>query len=507
MPDETQPEPDEAAPTEGFPLPAYDVISVNPPAPKRRLGLLVGIGAVILATVATAGIYAAAQLSGGGTQPEELVPATAFAFAKIDLDPAANQKIAVNELANHFPDAPKGTADDVLQRFVREAFKEVDEVDYDADIKPWLDKRVGLAGFVDAAGKAHPLGVVQSKDDAKARVAMDKLVAGEQDVAYTIDRGYVLISDTQAAADEAKTESAKASLDGNDTYQADVDLLDGDQILVGWADVKRSFDVFTKEAGDLTPLDLSKLPSFITDRITGRFVAGLHAEKGYLELAGRSIGGDLSKVKTGGLDLFSRLPAGTVAAVGAYGLDETLGEAFYQFAASDLIPGFAAGLADIEKEIGISIRDEIIPLLGSETAVQLGDVPDLESAPEVGFISTVRDPAKVRATAVKLARIARDTGFPVVSRLDGNTFYLALEQSHLDQLKATGGLTSDPTFKTAMGDLGDRLGAAFYADLGRLLTLAKDTDLYDNLRPLSAVGLVSGIDGDQAFFRLRVVVR
>ena len=48
--------------------------------------------------------YAAYQvLNGGGTQPDEVVPATAIAFAKLDLNPSAAQKIAAARFLSRLP--------------------------------------------------------------------------------------------------------------------------------------------------------------------------------------------------------------------------------------------------------------------------------------------------------------------------------------------------------------------------------------------------------------------
>ncbi len=60
----------------------------------------IGVAAV---SVATAGVAVLAFLSGGGTQPEHVLPAGALAFVKVDLDRAANQKLAVYRLAEKSP--------------------------------------------------------------------------------------------------------------------------------------------------------------------------------------------------------------------------------------------------------------------------------------------------------------------------------------------------------------------------------------------------------------------
>src|SRR4051794_27668385 len=73
--------------------------------PSRRGNRLVAaIGAAIAVTLIGGTASAVGLLlSGGGPQPEDVFPGNAFAFAKIDLDPAAGQKIALARLLHKFP--------------------------------------------------------------------------------------------------------------------------------------------------------------------------------------------------------------------------------------------------------------------------------------------------------------------------------------------------------------------------------------------------------------------
>src|SRR3954447_4720762 len=95
-----------------------DVLSANEHPPSRwqrrmpglqpalrKLGASIAAIATVLAVVVVGGGVTVAyrQLSGGGPQPDKYAPASTFAFAKVDLDPSAGQKIAAYRFAHKFP--------------------------------------------------------------------------------------------------------------------------------------------------------------------------------------------------------------------------------------------------------------------------------------------------------------------------------------------------------------------------------------------------------------------
>src|SRR5207245_7130939 len=95
--------------------------NVLPSSPRRgRRGLVAALVVVVLLAVAGVG-YAgyATILKPHGASPEEATPANAVAFGKVDLDPAAQQKLAVYRLAKRFPDtkvnSDKSIKDDLLK--------------------------------------------------------------------------------------------------------------------------------------------------------------------------------------------------------------------------------------------------------------------------------------------------------------------------------------------------------------------------------------------------------
>jgi hypothetical protein len=474
-----------------------DTVEAGPP-PRGRRGLVIGATAAVLAVVAGAAVYAATALSGGGRQPDELVPRTTFAYAKIDLDPAAGQKLAAHSFFGKFPNL-KGktgtTPDDVFENVLDQLV--TDDVTYTTDIKPWFDKRAAVAAFPGSGTMPTVVSVLRSKDDAKARASLDKLSARASSsgspFAYDIAKGYVVISDTKAHVADALNESAKESLRDNDVYRKDVDALSGDQVAVGWVDVAQAFRAALRgipRAG--------LLPTALTDRVKGHAVIGVHFADDYVEVEGKLFGSDPRLVPAGAKPaLLDRLPAGTVAAFSVNGLGKSIDDAI---ALTGIDPDEAN--PDVKAATGLSISKDVLPLIGDQTAIALGSA-DLSLADlRVGLLGTVKDEAKARAAAAKIAAAVQQLGVPVKATVKDGTFYLATPGDYADQLTGgSGGLTSSPKFQKAVGDLGTP-SAVLYLDVQAIGGAEPGTPE----SALRAFGLVSGYDGDVGYFRARFVV-
>jgi hypothetical protein len=123
--------------------------------PKRRGRLISIIAALAVLMVAGAGgAFAYSRLAGGGSQPSDVLPASAVAYGRIDLDPGAGQKVNAIRFMMKFPSVREqlkltGDKDDLRQKLF-EAIKadsggNLDDVDYEKDVKPWLGDRIGVA--------------------------------------------------------------------------------------------------------------------------------------------------------------------------------------------------------------------------------------------------------------------------------------------------------------------------------------------------------------------------
>ena len=474
------------------PMPPDEPVAT--PVRGRRRGVVIGASAAALAVIAGAAVWATTTLSGGGRQPDELVPKSAFAYLKIDLDPAANQKLAAREFFGKFPKLKDKAGDEetVFEDVLSDVIADED-LDYARDVKPWFDKRAAVAAFPGAERGTAVVAVLRSKDDGQAKASLDRAVAEAKaegdDVAYRLVKGYAVVGDT-AAVEEAVRLTEKESLRDNATYRGDVDRLDGDQVATAWADIGESFDAAKGSFAIPIPL-----PGAFTDQVKGRVVAGLHLTGDYVEIQGRLLGLD-QRAKTPGGDhtLLAGLPADTAAALSFNGLGKAIGDS----AGNDLESFVGSYL----EGSGIAAGD-LLALLGDQAVLAADSFASLDKL-RAGLVSTVTDATKAAATAEKANAIFGALGLPVVADVEGDTFVLASPPDYAATLtKGGGGLGSAPRFTKAVGDLKGASSAA-YVDL-KAVAAAFPGFFGPDVRALTSFGAVSGFDGDEGFFRLRVV--
>src|SRR3954454_21214270 len=131
-----------------------------------------------LAVVLTGGVVTAAWRA---FEPhhaaESLVPSTAFAVATLDLSMPGGQADALMSFADHFPGSPTHHGDgSSVDRLLRAIFPHSSDphLHYDHDGKPWLGDHVAIAGWSDKAGKPQMEVLIESTDDASARVQLHK---------------------------------------------------------------------------------------------------------------------------------------------------------------------------------------------------------------------------------------------------------------------------------------------------------------------------------------------
>ncbi len=500
--------PASAAPAQPEPAPG-DVVSAGP-RPSGKRGLLVGVGALALTLLAGGGIYIASQSdSEAGGDPESVVPATAFAFAKIDLDPATDQKVAIHEFSKKFPKGPQTTSTDPMDGLLTEVFKdETGRCTYAADIKPWLGKQIAVAAVEGAGGKTVPLIAIEVTDEAAAKAALTKTTttgecAGDADSGdlkgFAVKDGYGLLSNTQADVDAAVKSAGERTLSAADNFTSDIGKLDGNQVVVMWADLGRAYSAIAAE----TP-QLGALPPALSQQMKGRVVLGVHMENDVAEFSGRTLGGDLSTVTTGTAETLKGLPEKTVMALTAAGLQKQLETQLDSLRASGMPVDDM--LAQAATQFGVDVRKDLLPLFGSSTTLALGNIPTSPLDVKFGMKNLVDDPAAAEATGKKIAEIAKSAGIHLDAEVDGSTLYLATG-GYAAELRAPGTLGQTPAFQKAMGELGDAVTGAFYLDISQIAALRGSGADADDLAHLSAFGLSGGKDGSDGYFRMRLVVK
>lgn len=262
------------------------------------LGLKIGFGVLTLALIAGAavGVVAYTKLSGGGPQPADVLPATTVAYARLDLDPSASQKIALLDLIDRVPEVKEGLGlEDVdSQADLREVaftdwfgLEDTCGVDYDDDVKPWIGERLGLGlvgGFeitddedeTTLSIAENSVLVLQVTDEDAAREGITKLVtecgvleeiAG--DLGEDLDEpgiafrdGYALVTISPESADAIDAASDEGTLAGdNDKFSGDMDTLGEDGVASVWYDQGALFEKAEEaldELGDDAPADVEE---------------------------------------------------------------------------------------------------------------------------------------------------------------------------------------------------------------------------------------------------------
>ncbi|MEV4511462.1 hypothetical protein AB0K00_21105 [Dactylosporangium sp. NPDC049525] len=310
-----------------------DVIE-SPPRSRRPLAAVLTAVAVVLAVLLGGGAFALARMWNGpvGTLPEDLVPGSVAAFARIDLSPGIGQRVKVEALLRK----AGGNAPTSFDQTKRDIFADLGApIGYD-DVAAWFDDRAGVALWADPDrdGNAVTLAVLSSRDDKKARTALDAAQrrAGTDRIGFVAGDGHVLLAfggeDLQQVATAAAAAAKKAPLSKEPAFTSAVAKLPAGQPGLTWADLARATvlqQAFIASALEDEGLDEEDLPAdpVALPQVKGTLVVGVQAADDGIEVRAR-VSGAAGLPLTGaatGTDALAQLGAlsgdATAAAVAA----------------------------------------------------------------------------------------------------------------------------------------------------------------------------------------------
>ena len=531
--------------------------------PRRNLAAivvsLVAVLAVIGGGVAYVGYH---KLASSGAQPDQWAPASSIAYIKIDLDPAASEKIAALRFEQKFPDAPHVTsADQLKDALLSEAFAQpTTDINYATDIKPWLGNRVALAAYPDASGKIQLVGILQLKDATQAKASLTKLIqtpggdASMSTAGFAIENDYAIVGQSQAAVDAAVAAARTSSITASNQYAADVATLGGDRIVTAWADLGAVSKYAAKmqaaelsgalgalssassgsgsgwisdsapgdgtDAGALAslapgsvtssfgPSDISGLAGLtgtqgLTNQLKGRLVLGLSLQSGYAEIRGRIVGGDTTGIQSQNADagaLLGQLPAGSVAGVAVSGIGAAISKELTTLESGPLASlGFKDQLDAASAQLGISLPGDAVNLIGNGVAVGLDSVPADGAKAKFTGIAEPTDVANGLKTAQALAKLLTTNGTPATATSSGSNVIVTNDAG------ASGALRNDAGFKSAMSGMPDDVVAAAYVNLAGIWP-AVGSKVPSDLQHLTGIGTYEALDGSDITFSVRVTV-
>ncbi|MDX3104452.1 DUF3352 domain-containing protein [Nonomuraea angiospora] len=476
------------------------------PAKKGRKTWIIAAAAALAVILLGGGaVWAMNAIGGGGTQPNEVLPANSIAYARLDLDPAANQKLALFQIARKFTVTKDSfTGEDPRKALFDTLNSDSDaKVDFAKDVDPWLGSRVGFAAV--PSGKEEPdfAVAVQIKDEAQAKAGIAKLMKGEKyGLAFRDD--YALLSSTQELAD--KYAKSEGSLADNAEFSDDMGAVGEQGVLSFWADMGGLMELAKKEV----PAEQAALVDQVKD---ARFAGALRFDSAYVELAGLVRGakgmtpeGDLPKANLG------TLPATTAGAVSISGLDQMVTKQWTQIQKQAAATGGAEVkqmLEQAQSQLGLQLPGDLATIFGKNFTLAV-DSQGLGGDQIKGGVRIATDPAKAQAIVDKVqqALTSQGQGAPQIAKVAGDgVFTVATTDEYAKQLAGEGTLGDSETFQTAIPNADDANYAVF-VDLDKVESLylkSMQGDDKANLQVLRAVGMSGTQTDTEATFSLRVL--
>ncbi|TDU86937.1 flagellar basal body-associated protein FliL [Kribbella voronezhensis] len=481
------------------------------PEPRKKRTKLVPLIAVlaVLAVIGGGGIFAYAKLN-GGDQPASVLPANSVAYARIDLNPSAGQRVAALRFLMKFPSAKEkigltSDKDDLRQKLFdlikKDAGDDLADVDFEKDVKPWLGDRAGVAAVPADDGKAEAVVAVEVKNQGKATKGLDKLFAGDDHAPKRAFAGkYVLLSDEQSVLDSAVAASKGSSLQDNEKFSKDMSALGEQGFASFWADTKGLALAAGKK---MTEQQRAALPE-------GSAAAVLRFDAQYVELKGVVHGDQSLKVGTKDAgDVIGKLPDTTAGALALSDGANLVGTIWTQLEKSSGQAGI--NLGDLTKnftdEYGIALPDDLKPLLGKNLALAIDK--DKADGPKIAARMET-DPGKAEEVVDKLLNLmhSRTTAnVPVKKAKDDDTLVIATDQGYAEQVLKGGNLGQTENFKQAVPDT---KGAVLvgYVDFEAIGSLSSKVSSDKDYAALRSAGFSTRVTGDgEADFTLRVVAK
>jgi hypothetical protein len=473
--------------------------------------VVAGAAALVLALVGGV-TYAMGALSGGGQQAAEALPGGAIGLLSVDLDPPAGQKIDGFRFLRKFPTLREHVPlDGDAREVVFDAFADElgwSDVDFDADVSPWLGKRLAVAVYPPTGGDgSDPVVVValQVTDADKADAGLEKLAAqvrtgtdGPAPAGWAFSGDYALVAENAMSAKDLATRAGTAPLSTDEHFAADTESAD-DGVVLAWADLGRAAGVLGGAAA---------VPQVFGGSAGGRttMVARFDGPD-VVELSGTTTGLDGAGWAEHQVHGMGDLPASTAVAFGLADGDQLAAKAWT--AAQGFLGIMSAEGGDdrsLEDELGLTMPDDLATLLGSNLLIAL----DGGGSDELQVGARITTDAAAATKVLDALETQSDDWlapeFTLVRRTVGDDLVVADTKEQADRLASDGALGDDETFRSALPDLDDAALALWVDPAGVQTAFGLGTEPDPDLEPLDGVGLtVSSISDGTASFRFRMV--
>ncbi len=498
--------------------PAADVLAESSDHQRsgRTRALVVGVAAALVLATGAGAVAIGSALSGGGAQPESMVPASAVFYAEIDLDPPAGQKVEAFSFLRSFPQLGEVISEaDGLGPGLADAFAGSD-VDYGAEVEPWLGRRYAVAVVPGASTEDPPRVefVLQVTDESAARQNLGRLL--DSPSAGSVPETSVFVGEGYAVVATELPSGPTALLGGGSTVDHAAALVDEAsrgslEKAPGYVDALAPYGpgvaTIWSTGGGLGALSGSLLGGMGTgvgltsETETGSSITVLRFADGVLELVGSSSGGQPS-FAPGTATALLALPESTLAAIGGADLGSMIRDSWGEAQGGLGMLGSLTRAGGDPRAVVKALGDpkDWPELLGREMVVAVGPGRDGEPVAGAHLVGGSE-------SVDRLLKVLKKMDSALISRPVGDGVVVANDAAWAEALVAGGDLGAQAKFRRVVPDAGSAW-ALGYVDVDAVVAAdpsalsAQDRAWLDSL---SAVGFsVSGTE-DGMSYRVRVL--
>lgn len=521
-------EPEYLEPIAGDPVPRAASVS-DPARGGNRRGALIG-GGLVVAGLVGAGAWAATTFFATGAQPVDALPAGTLAYVSIDVEPSGEQQVEAYRFLKKFPAirAELNLEDDTDLREELFAWAQEQggcaEVDFAADVEPWLGTTAALAAVDLGADKIAPVLVLQVTDEEAAETGLGALrdCAGADDMGgWSIANGWAVVAEDATTAESVASATKSDPLGDDSDHAAWMDEVGDPGILSVYVAPNAPAALIGKAQSEL-PEAQSPMFGMYEDLYrdfpgmagTLRFAdAGLEFEAA----GGQSVNGK-ELMGTGAGDSVSALPGDTGVAVGVSAGEGYVNQLMEQLALMATgLPDDGSGsdpVAQFEQQTGLALPEDLQTLLGDSFVFAVSGDLDMDAIANSSDGSDVPIGVKITGDAQAIEAVLDRVRVALgpygeqflASETSGDVVAVGPSADYRTALLSDGDLGESAVFTDAVGDVDDA-GAVAFVDFGDWLdrAVAESGDPAGaNLEPLEAIGFTSRIDDGVARFTLRV---
>jgi hypothetical protein len=334
----------------------------------------------------------------------DVVPEDVFVYASLDTDFDGDGWAALEEFAARFPGG-----DDLMQSLADDISSSEEGIDFETDVKPALGDEVALV-MLDAPAvpdlEAAPPGTELYSDEEQVVIllqpedeaAFQRLLETDDEPAVTDEvDGWTVVAENQESLDAYRERLDGPRLDGSDDFERAMEGLEGDALAHVFVNGAKLAGTIEGDPG-APPVD-----AFLPGGELPSFGLAFDVEADSARVDGRAVFEGENPFATDSYS--SDLPEQVPGDVLAYFSFNDLESAFSRFrdVAAETDPEAERQLGMAEGLLGVSLEEDVFPLLSGEGALYLRAGAPI---PEVTLVTEIEDEEKALDTLDKIVRFA-----------------------------------------------------------------------------------------------------